>query len=99
LSFAHLLKAEMGAVGMWPKMLGSSVARVVAEHPIDGVSPHVHILVCRSGEIFVMTNDETRFPADGSGPIEFKMPAVARNYREFLLKCGASGIVAEGAMA
>ncbi len=93
------LKAEMGALGMWPKMLGHSVARLVADHPIDGISPHVHILVCRNGEIFEMTNDEKRFPADGSEPIEFKMPAVAKNYQEFLVMCCTSAIAAEGAVA
>jgi hypothetical protein len=93
------LKAEMGTPGMWPKMLGHSIARLVSEQPVCGVSPHVHILVCRSGEIFGMTNDETRFPADGSPPIEFKMPSVARTYLEFLTKCHASDLAAEGATA
>jgi hypothetical protein len=93
------LKAEMGAFGMWPKMLGSSIARLVAERPIEGVSPHVHILVCRNGQIFTMTNDEKRFPADGGEPIEFKMPDVARSYQEFLLKCRTSGIAAGCAIA
>ena len=96
---SETLKAEMAALGMWPKMLGSSVARLVAEHPHQGVSPHVHILVCRNGEIFTMTNDETRFPAGGGEPIEFKMPDVARSYQEFTLKCRTSGIAAEGAVA
>src|SRR5262249_39649662 len=94
-----ILKAEMGALGMWPKILGHNVARVVAEQPIEGISPHVHILVCRNGEIFTMTNDETRFPASGGEPIEFKMPDVARNYQQFILKCHSSGIAAEGALA
>jgi hypothetical protein len=93
------LKAELGALGMWPKMLGHSVARLVAEQPVEGVSPHVYILVCRNGEIFTMTNDETRFPSGGGEPIEFKMPDVARSYREFILKCRTSGIAAEGAVA
>ncbi len=94
-----VLKAEMGALGMWPKMLGSSIARLVAERPVEGVSPHVHILVCRNGEIFTMTNDETRFPAGGGEPIEFKMPDVARSYQEFLLKCRTNAIAADGAVA
>jgi hypothetical protein len=96
---SETLKAEMGALGMWPKILGHSVARVVAEQPIEGISPHVHILVCRNGEIFTMTNDETRFPASGGEPIEFKMPDVARNYQQFILKCHSRGIAAEGARA
>jgi hypothetical protein len=93
------LRAEMGALGMWPKMLGSSIARLVRERPIDGISPHVHILVCRNGHIFTMTNDETRFPSGGGEPIEFKMPEVARSYQEFRLKCQTNAIAAEGAVA
>jgi hypothetical protein len=93
------LKAEMGTLGMWPKMLGSNVARLVAERPIGGVSPHVHILVCASGQIFTMTNDETRFPSKEGEPIEFKMPKVARSYQEFRLRCRSTGVAAEGAVA
>jgi hypothetical protein len=91
------LKAETAAFGMWPKMLGSNIARLVRERPIEGISPHVHILVCRNRQIFTMTNDETRFPSGGGEPIEFKMPEVARSYLEFLLKCRTSGIAAESA--
>ena len=80
-------------------MLGHSVARIVAERPIEGVSPHVHILICRNRDIFTMTNDETRFPPGGGEPIEFKMPDVATSYEEFTLKCRTSGIAAEGAVA
>jgi hypothetical protein len=93
------LKAEMGAPGMWPRMLGHSVMRVVEDHPVDGISPHVHILVCRSGEIFMMHNDSRKFPPGDAEPIEFKMPPVARSYAEFLSMCRADGIAAEGAVA
>jgi len=59
----------------------------------------VHILVCGKGQIFTMTNDETRFPSGGGEPIEFKMPDVAKSYQEFLLKCQTTGVAAEGAVA
>jgi hypothetical protein len=93
------LKAETAAFGMWPRMLGHGVMRVVEENPIDGISPHVHILVCRSGEIFAMANDSRKFLPGGSEPIEFKMPPVARSYSEFLAMCGVEGIGAQGAVA
>jgi hypothetical protein len=96
---SETLKFETAGPGWWPKMLGHSVGSIVNEHPVDGVSPHVHILGCRNGGFLDMTNDETRFPADGSGPIEFKMPAVVRNYQEFLDKCRTSGVAAECAVA
>ncbi len=80
------LQAETAAFGMWPKMLSSGVRQVVSEHPVSGVSPHVHILVCRSGQMFMMTNDTTIVP-HGKEPIEFKMPKVAQSYGEFLASC------------
>ena len=94
-----LLKAEMGALGMWPKILGSSVARIVQDHPVDGISPHLHIWVCKTGQIFIMTNDEKHLPNDGSDPIDFKMPTVARSYRQFVEQCHAIHVGAEGATA
>ena len=93
------LKAEMGAPGMWPRMLGHGIMRLVEDHPVDGISPHVNILVCRSGEIFMMTNDSRKFPPDGAEPIEFKMPAIARSYAEFLSRCRDEGLSAVGAIA
>ena len=97
--FNDTLKAEMGQIGMWPKMLARSMGKIVAESPVGGISPHVHILVCRNGEIFLMNNNETRFPGGGAEPIEFKMPVVAGGYRQFCKMCEANALTAEGAVA
>jgi hypothetical protein len=92
------LKAETAALGVWPKMLGSNMGRLVAERPSGGMSPHVHILVCRTGEIFTMTNDTKRVRANGES-FDFKMPDVATSYPDFEIKCRTSGIAAAGAIA
>ena len=84
------LQAETAAFGMWPKMLAGGVRRIVSDDPVSGISPHVHILVCRSGQMFMMTND-TRIVPTGKEPIEFKMPKVAQSYSEFLAMCRAAG--------
>jgi hypothetical protein len=92
------LQAETAAFGMWPKMIGGGVMRVVNEHPINGISPHVHIVVCRSGQIFVMNNDTKTYGPGDTEIVEFKMPRVAHGYAEFLSMCTASGIAVEGAI-
>jgi hypothetical protein len=90
------LQAETAAFGMWPKMLARGVRQAVSDDPVSGISPHVHILVCRSGQMFMMNNDTTIVPT-GKDPIEFKMPKVAQSYAEFLAMCNATGIIAAGA--
>jgi hypothetical protein len=95
---ASSLRAELGGPGGWAMMLGQTVNIVASEHPVEGVSRHVHILVCRLGEIFEGNNDQRTYPADGSPPIEFRMPHVATSYGEFLRKCQGLGVSAEAAI-
>jgi hypothetical protein len=96
---SNTLQAETGAIGMWPKMLARGVMRVVNENPVKGISPHVHILVCRNGEMFTMTNDAKTYRQGDPEIQEFSMPAVAHSYEGFLTMCGKSGLAAEGAIA
>lgn len=91
------LQAFGGPVG-WASILGETINTVAREHPVEGVSPHVHILTCRPGEIWEGKNDQSIFPADGSGPTELKMPHVATTYEEFLSKCREQGFAAEAAI-
>jgi hypothetical protein len=90
------LQSETAAFGMWPKMLARGVRQIVNDDPVSGISPHVHILLCRSGHISMLTNDTTIVPK-GKDPIEFKMPKVARGYAQFLEMCSATGVAAAGA--
>jgi hypothetical protein len=80
-------------------MLGSSVDIIAGEHPVKSVSPHVHIIECRLGNIAEGVNNRKTYPPDGSSPILFEMPRVAINYAEFQQLCGEKGIAAEGAIA
>lgn len=95
---ASSLRSEMGGPGGWASMLGHTVNIVAAEQPIESVSRHMHILVCRLGEIIEGTNNERVYPADGSGPIVFEMPKVATNYEEFIRFCDGLGCGAQGAI-
>ena len=90
------LQSETAAFGMWPKMLARGVRQIVSDDPVSGISPHVHILLCRSGHISMLTNDTTIVPK-GKDPIEFKMPKVARGYAQFFGNCSATGVTAAGA--
>jgi hypothetical protein len=95
---ASSLRTEMAGPTGWASMLGHTVNLVAAKHPISSVSRHVHILICRLGEILEGNNNERVFPSDDSDPIEFKMPDVATSYDEFVSKCRASNLIAEAAV-
>ncbi|MGO9475536.1 MAG: hypothetical protein ACLPWS_19345 [Rhodomicrobium sp.] len=89
---------EMGGPAAWATVLGSSMGRLAEEHPTAGISPHVHMLVCRGTEIFELTNDKTSVLQAGVRT-EFRMPKVAISYAEFLAMCAAQGYAAEAAEA
>lgn len=95
---AGTLQAEAAGPTAWASMLGQTVNTVAKKHPVEGVSRHVHILVCRLGQVIEGTNDQRTFPSDGSGPIEFKMPDVATSYENFRGKCRELGFTAEAAI-
>lgn len=92
------LQAATAGPQAWAHMIGHSVGRLVEDHPIDGISPHVHIHVCRMGGFQSGKNDETRHHPDGR-IIEFRMPKIASNYKEFLNLCEKVGRGAIGAIA
>jgi hypothetical protein len=95
---ASSLRTETGRPEGWAGMVGETVTMVADEQPIRSVSPHMHILVCRLGEIFEGTNSKRIYPPDGSGPILFEMPKVAMSYEEFIRICAGGGYGAEGAV-
>jgi hypothetical protein len=81
---------------LWSAVLGNSMGKLVNEHPFEGVSPHVHILVCSQGYIFEGTNNETVI-----SPVykKFEMPKTARSYEDFCIMCNDGGINVKGATA
>ncbi|WP_035654941.1 hypothetical protein [Bradyrhizobium sp. STM 3809] len=95
---ASSLRTEIGALSGWAQMLGGTADRVTGEHPAQGVSPHMHIIVCRLGDIAEGNNDRRTYMPDGSGPILFEMPKVASSYDEFQRMCRERGSCAEGAL-
>jgi hypothetical protein len=93
------LDANAAGSGAWAHIVSHTLAATVRDFPIDGISPHVHILLIERGRISESKNDEGIFPEDGSGPIEVKMPAVAQNYAEFIAMCRTFGADAACATA
>jgi hypothetical protein len=96
---ASSLRAEVGGQHGWARMLGHTAEIVTDEHPVQGVSPHMHILVCRRGGIDEGVNDRRTYLPDGSEPVEFRMPKVAETYEAFQQMCSGLGFGAEGALA
>jgi hypothetical protein len=91
-----ILKAEVMHPGGWARQLGFSISRTLADHPLRGISPHLHIIIIKRGSILVETNDENIYPPDGTR-IEFRMPRIARSYEEFLGLAKALGYDFAGA--
>jgi hypothetical protein len=92
------LKAATAGPTAWAQMLGQSVGRLVADDPIKGISPHVHIQTCLRGAFYEGNNDMTRAYPDGRR-IEFRMPQVASTYSDFQLLCKSIGKAAAGVVA
>ncbi len=82
----------------WAVLLGSSMGKLAESHPISGISPHVHMLVCRGTEIFERTNDKISVSQAGVRT-EFRMPRVAASYTEYVAMCAAQGYAAAAAVA
>jgi hypothetical protein len=92
------LQAATGGAGAWAQILASNVGRLVADNPVRGISPHVHIQICSLGEFFEGDNSTTRVWPDGRR-VEFRMPQIASTYREFKALCTSIGKGAAGAIA
>lgn len=95
---ASSLRAEIAGPNGWAMMLGHTVDLVAGEHPVEGVSPHVHVIVCRLGNFSEGTNDRRTFSIDAAEPVVFAMPKVANTYDEFVQLCRGYGFGAEGAL-
>jgi hypothetical protein len=92
-----LYKAEIGRAGGWGEQLGFAISHTLGLSPRAGISRHLNtILIARQGFLFGNT-DRITYQADGS-KVEHKMPAIARNYREFLAMSKASGVQGAGAV-
>ncbi|MCB8836831.1 hypothetical protein [Aurantimonas sp. VKM B-3413] len=79
-------------------MIGSRIGRIVSEHPVPGISPHVFIDAVKLGSFWSGTNDQTQHYADGR-KVEFKMPKVASSYPQFLALCQELGKASARAVA
>lgn len=93
---AGINRAEVGQPGGWARQLGSSISRVLTDHPNSGISEHVHILIVRRGSISVETNDRNIYPPNAPC-IEIRMPPVANGYQKFRAMAASIGHDAAGA--
>lgn len=91
-SFSIQLQVRSGQA--WVHFLGNAVNTAVSKTQDKLVSPHVHILIWSRDGLAEGTNDTTN--SDGTS---FKMPDVAKTYQEFLERCEARSITANGAIA
>ncbi|AWO88246.1 hypothetical protein ABIE85_007117 [Bradyrhizobium diazoefficiens] len=95
---ASSLRAEIGGQNSWAQMLGTTADLITGEHPVQGVSPHMHVIVCRLGDFAEGTNNRRTYIPNASEPVSFEMPKVASSYGEFLEMCRDRVVGAEGAV-
>lgn len=79
-----------GGPAAWSQMIGSSVATLVSQSPVSGISPHVFIDVLTLGSMWNGNNDRRVHHQDGRID-NFKMPRIASSYTEFAMLCRERG--------
>lgn len=93
-----LIQMEVGGVGGFASAVQHVLGQTVAEHPVSGVSKHLHLAIVTRGMDFrVQPNDHTIYPG-GSQVIQVKMPHVARSWEEFEEYCRSQGLAAGDAI-
>lgn len=92
---APLIQMEVGGVGGFACAVEHVLGETVAEHPVSGVSKHLHLAIVTRGVDFrVQPNDHTMYPGEGR-VIQIKMPPVTRSWDEFEQYCRSKSL-AEG---
>jgi hypothetical protein len=87
---ATLWGVEAGMPGGYGQAIQHVVQQTIEEHPVTGVSPHVHWCVVSRRGIAIGTSDHSRCSASGEWT-EWRMPPVARSWPEFLTMVQAAG--------
>jgi hypothetical protein len=90
---------SMQASEGWSQMMALSLSLEVSDHPVDGVSPHLHFMTIRKGQIALQTNEVSTTDMDGTETRRLKMPKIAENYSAFVEMVNAAGNEAGGAIA
>lgn len=88
-----LVRMEMAGQGGFGNAMLHVVSKVVEDHPVSGVSKHLHLCLVRRGAISIQPNDRTEYPGGGR-KIEIRMPPVADSYDKFVQASAALGLSA-----
>ncbi len=93
-----MMQMEVGNPGGTALALSIHLTSLITQNPIAGISPHLQIVSVTRGGYFINTNDHTQYPGDAP-PIEFKMPPLAKNWKEFQKISEGFGFAATGAVS
>jgi hypothetical protein len=77
-----LMQMETGFPGGWGTAILTLISETVEKNPKIGISQHLHIGIVRRYSYTIQPNDSIKYPASGE-KVEFKMPEVAKSYKEF----------------
>lgn len=89
---------KMQASAGWAQMMALSMASTLGQHPTDSVSPYLHVMAIKKGQVGLSTVDRTVVNSDGEQQF-LKMPKVAENYSAFVKMVNTAGNEAGGAVA
>ena len=89
-------RAEVMNPNGWAQQLCFSLTRSLRQHPRHGISPHLHAVVVRRGQLSMWNNNENVYHPDGTVD-QVRMPPVAESYEEFLQRAASAG--SDGACA
>lgn len=77
-----LLKMETSSRGGYARALHIVIHQVIADHPDECVSPHVHMCLLQRGRVAISNSDHATYSSDGP-PVPFVMPPIATNWEQF----------------
>lgn len=91
-SYHSLMQMEVGNLGGFANAIKIAITQTLQKKAVKGVSKHLHICIVQRGQVLIGNNDFTTYPKEGP-PINFKMPEVAKNWREFDEICKNNNVV------
>ncbi len=92
-----LMQAAVAIPGGLVAVLGDSLMRHISDATPRGISPHLNLCFVTRGRVVIGTDDRTTFGREG--PVEFRMPRLARSPAELRAILSERGSSAERCMA
>ncbi|WP_283744781.1 hypothetical protein [Sideroxydans sp. CL21] len=80
-----LMQAEVGNTGGWGSAMNIVISQIIEDHPVEGISSHIHLHRIERDRFWLHNNDRTIFPRQDfpdEEPTIIRMPPVAQSLDE-----------------